>query len=225
MNKKFGAILLLAGNSTRFKNNNQTTKQISIIKGKESFLYPLDSLISSKLFSYIVLVCKKSEIELIKKIVSKYYNNISNIYFVVGGTTRDESVFSGLCALKDLKLDYVFIHDAARIILPIKILTNLADTILTCDAVTPVIPIVDSLMRDNEYINRDNLVRVQTPQAFNFKKICDIYLESKSENQMNRTDDFQKAIANGLICKKIMGSPLLIKLTFPEDLSILESIL
>lgn len=215
------AILLLSGNSQRFKEHCNIKKQFYKIKGKESFLYPLDSLVKSKIFSKIILVSNNEDIIKVEQLLKIYYKDISLFNVIPGGKTRNESVLNALNYLKKVEKDnfYVYIHDSARVCLPLSILNDLHNKIRSFDALTPAIKINDSIIQDNEYINRDNVYIVQTPQVFNFEKIYDIYQNHYDEST---TDDFKKAKDASLNCSLIEGSLLLHKLTYFNDLQIIE---
>lgn len=220
---KNAAVLLMAGKSQRFQNNNNSQKQFVDFYGKEAFLYPLESLISSLLFDVIVLVCEADHVSEVKNIIEREYSNFKvDFHLVAGGKTRNESVFNGLKSLCNENITNVYIHDAARVILPKEILFNIQQALEKYDAVTPVVPVVDSLMKHGTYIDREDLYRVQTPQAFKYDKILEIYEGGYDEKD---TDDFSKAVRAGLNCFNIKGSEQLYKLTYPEDKTIISALI
>ena len=94
---------------------------------------------------------------------------------VAGGTTRQESVLAGLEALAGDPPEIVLVHDAARAFVPSAVIDALigafADVAL--DGACPGLPQIDSLRRGEAgrysgSVDRDNLWRVQTPQAFRY---------------------------------------------------------
>ena len=65
---------------------------------------------------------------------------------VLGGITRQQSVFKGLIALKNYNNEYVLVHDTARPIVTFEVLEQLLDfTKKQVNCVAPVIPINDAL--------------------------------------------------------------------------------
>ncbi len=86
---------------------------------------------------------------------------------VAGGTTRSASVRSGLAAVPP-EVPVVVIHDAARPAAgPALVDAVVAAVVAGADAAVPGVPLVDSVRhRDGSAIDRDELVAVQTPQAF-----------------------------------------------------------
>ena len=81
-----------------------------------------------------------------------------------------------------------------------------------------LLPVVDTLARRQgglgESVSRDDLVRVQTPQAFRFAAIAGAHAGWTGGEA---TDDGQVARAAGLAVATVAGDPMLEKLTFESD--------
>lgn len=144
---------------------------------------------------------------------------------VIGGATRQESVRNGLTALSRRgHIGRVLIHDAARPFLPAVVIDRLLDALDGSDGAVPVLPVVDTLAhRDGALgatIPRENLVRVQTPQAFRLDAISRAHeLWTGAE----ATDDAQVARAAGIRVVTVAGDPMLEKLTYEEDFARAEA--
>lgn len=218
----------MAGNSNRFSQSLKVKKQFIEINGKPVFIYPLRSLISSEIFDKIILVCPKNTCADVLEIIEENESSNNMLSIIEGGGNRNESVSHALRYIKSEfknEIDtetFVFIHDAARPFLPVFILKEIDSLCGDFDAIAPAIPLTDSIMKNDIYISRYNIQRVQTPQAFRLFKLISIY-DSTLDNQS--TDDFSKAIQAGLSHKIINGSPLLYKITFPEDIELFKHIL
>ncbi len=227
MNKKRIAILLLAGKSERFlRDGNQIKKQFYPIQGIPLFLYPLISLLSSGLFEKILLVHEEEDRALIIKYLDENKIDGANLILIPGGKDRNESVYHALRYLKENKKENeniaLFIHDAARACLPLSILMRLDALADQYDAITPVIPVSDSLIRENAYVPRENLYRVQTPQVLDFSSLCQAYA---CESIESKTDDYSKVLALGGKTTMIEGDNILFKVTYPQDLKIMEKLI
>ncbi len=138
---------------------------------------------------------------------------------VTGGATRRQSVLNGLEALAAAgAAERVLIHDAARPFLPASVVGRLEGALDASPGAVPALPVVDTLARRNgvlgEVVARDDLVRVQTPQAFRFAEILAAHRGWRGEEA---TDDAQVARAAGLEVALVEGDPSLEKLTFDED--------
>lgn len=137
-----------------------------------------------------------------------------------GGATRQASVRAGLEAIAaEGGADKILIHDAARPFLPATVIERLVAALDEADGAVPALPVVDSLAlgRDalGDPVSRDALLRVQTPQAFDFNAILEAH-RSYSEAE-DATDDAQVARAAGLRVATVAGDASLDKLTFEED--------
>jgi 2-C-methyl-D-erythritol 4-phosphate cytidylyltransferase len=97
-----------------------------------------------------------------------------DVEVVVGAATRSGSVRAGLAALADRADDddIVVVHDAARPLATPALFAAVVDAVRNgADAAVPGVAVVDTVKRvvDGrvaETLNRDELVVVQTPQAF-----------------------------------------------------------
>ena len=94
---------------------------------------------------------------------------------ILGGATRQDSVRNGLETLADSGFDRVLIHDAARPFVPAEVVDRLLGALDAAPGSVPILPVVDTLARSSgllgDTVQRADLVRVQTPQAFHFDAI------------------------------------------------------
>lgn len=218
-------ILLLAGSGSRLYEKIHIKKQFYKLQGKEMFLYPLNSAITSNLFSHIVLVIDKEDEDNINEILKREFKDYDFI-LTYGGKDRNESVKNGLFALKGLNDDsYVFIHDSDRVLLSKEYILELSKAIQGYDALTPVLSLHDSILKakddDISYLSRDDLYLIQTPQVFSYKKILDIYENGYDKND---TDDFKKAVSKKLKVRIYPGLYENFKVTTIDELELLKRI-
>jgi len=94
---------------------------------------------------------------------------------VIGGRTRQESVYRGLQALKVHSPDYVLIHDAARPCVYPQDIHSIINRLKGNVNATLACPVSESLQCNGKDINRENLWTIQTPQAFDFNMIVDAH--------------------------------------------------
>lgn len=221
-------ILLMAGSGSRLFATLGMKKQFYPLQGKELFLYPLEAAIQSKLFSRYLIVADPEDIEKTKNIVEAKTALTADGYDVIGGgDSRNKSVDHALRFLKDkVTAGKVFIHDADRVLLTPDFLALLAKESLSADALTPVLPLTDSVLRekanDISYVDREDLYRVETPQVFSYPLMLTVYEKGYDPRD---TDDFKKALRAGLSLKTVAGDPLLFKVTLPSDVVLLKALL
>ena len=142
---------------------------------------------------------------------------------IPGGATRQESVRRGLEALAALGPDRVLIHDGARPLVSLPLITRVAQGLDNADAVAPLLGIADTLRRKTvegyAIEPREDLLRAQTPQGFRFAAILEAHRKFASETV---TDDFALAERAGLSLASVAGEEMNLKLTTLEDFALAE---
>ncbi|HWH17292.1 MAG TPA: bifunctional 2-C-methyl-D-erythritol 4-phosphate cytidylyltransferase/2-C-methyl-D-erythritol 2,4-cyclodiphosphate synthase [Allosphingosinicella sp.] len=139
---------------------------------------------------------------------------------IIGGSTRQQSVRNGLEALAaEGGVDAVLIHDAARPFASGVMIDRLLSALECAKAAVPVLPVADTLAIGGETLGdtvpRDKLLRVQTPQAFNFEAV--LAAHRQWNGTAGATDDAQVVRAAGIEVVTVPGDAAAEKLTWPED--------
>ena len=147
---------------------------------------------------------------------------------VTGGATRQESVRLGLEALAKDAPDYVLIHDAARPLVPAKVILAVVQALQSGAAgALPMVAVSDTLRRQDgkghwSLVSRENLYRAQTPQGFVYAKILAAHRDHAKQEV---TDDVALAELAGLKVEMVEGDEKNIKVTRKEDFALAESLL
>jgi 2-C-methyl-D-erythritol 4-phosphate cytidylyltransferase len=145
---------------------------------------------------------------------------------VTGGATRAESVRAALGDVGEEAL-VVLVHDAARPlvddVMVERVLGPLAEGF---DGVVPALPISDTVKRVGqgvvaETIARDDLVRVQTPQAF----LAPVLRRAFDGDLVGATDCASLVERAGGRVAVVDGDPRLLKVTTRADLELVERLL
>lgn len=147
-----------------------------------------------------------------------------------GGTTRSETVLNGLYEISTLahEDDWVLVHDAARPGLNHVMLNRLIEQ-LKQDAVGGLLamPLADTLkladtsQRAQKTIPREQLWQAQTPQMF---RLSTLKKALKGFHGVP-TDEAQAIEALGLQPKLVLGGLTNLKVTYPEDLTVLNALI
>jgi 2-C-methyl-D-erythritol 4-phosphate cytidylyltransferase / 2-C-methyl-D-erythritol 2,4-cyclodiphosphate synthase len=152
----------------------------------------------------------------------------ANVRIAIGGSTRTASVRAGLGAIENA--DVILIHDAARPGLSPDIVRALVAAIEAGAAgAAPALPIADSLRRADAggnvigEVERDGVMRVQTPQAFRAAALRAAYAALPADASVS--DDLAVVRAQGGACVLIPGNARLMKITYPEDFALMERLL
>jgi 2-C-methyl-D-erythritol 4-phosphate cytidylyltransferase len=146
---------------------------------------------------------------------------------VVGGDTRAASVRAGLEECGDA--DVIVVHDAARPLATPSLFSSVVDAVLAgADGAVPGLAISDTVKRirhDGNLVvidvteERDELVTVQTPQAFTRDALTRAHADSS-----DATDDAALVEALGGRVVVVPGELDNVKITVPGDLARASSI-
>lgn len=143
---------------------------------------------------------------------------------VRGGDSRSESVRLALAEVPE-EAAVVLVHDAARPLLPEEVIERvLAPLSAGWDGVVPALRVSDTVKRVEaervvETLRRDDLVAVQTPQAF----LADTLRRAVAGDVVDATDCAALVEAGGGRVTWVEGDPRLLKVTDPADLELVES--
>lgn len=193
-------VLLGAGDSSRFKL--KCKKQWIRCENKPLWLYVAEQFKSFYKFKKIVIVSHKNEINLMKK--------FADFEFVEGGNSRQESLKN---AIEKIKTSYVLVSDIARACIKKEFIKEIVSYINKADSIAPYIKVSDTVVYNNETLNRDEIKLIQTPQLSK-TSVLKVAL-----NQNKIFTDESSAIRS--IGKKVIyieGKKEHYKLTFTEDL-------
>jgi 2-C-methyl-D-erythritol 4-phosphate cytidylyltransferase len=150
-----------------------------------------------------------------------------------GGSTRAESVKNGLAAMgrRAEAEDWVLVHDAVRPCVDVATLNRLLHE-LEDEPVGGLlaVPLADALKRAETGAGlramstepRDGLWCAQTPQMFRFAILQHAF---RNADIAKIIDEAQAVEALGVRPRLVQGSPLNIKVTYPEDVALAEAIL
>jgi 2-C-methyl-D-erythritol 4-phosphate cytidylyltransferase/2-C-methyl-D-erythritol 2,4-cyclodiphosphate synthase len=142
---------------------------------------------------------------------------------VSGGETRQDSVRSGLDALRGSPPEIVLVHDAARPFASVELVGAAIEAGRKSGAAIPGIPVADTIKlmdedgRVVETLQRSRLRAVQTPQSFAYKRLLDAHHRAVSANLRSFTDDGALIEWAGFPVLIFPGDPANVKLTHPAD--------
>ena len=142
---------------------------------------------------------------------------------VRGGESRSESVRLALAEVPE-EAAVVLVHDAARPLLPDEVIERvLAPLSEGWEGVVPALRVSDTVKRVEgdrvlETLRRDDLVAVQTPQAF----LADALRRAVSGDVSEATDCASLVEAGGGRVTWVEGDPRLLKVTDAADLALVE---
>ncbi|MDA7770410.1 2-C-methyl-D-erythritol 2,4-cyclodiphosphate synthase [Candidatus Pelagibacter sp.] len=209
-------IILASGESKRF--NSKIPKPYHLYKGKPLLLHSIDKAKKFAKFNKIVLVINKKHKTYVKKL------KIKKVKIITGGKTRAESAYKGLKSVKGDNIKSVMMHDAARPNFSLKLLDKLNKELKLNDCIIPAIQSHDSIKQKSSKnvinLNREEIYLIQTPQAFDYKKLYALQKNRSAEI----TDDANLFVRAGKKIKIIKGETNNNKITINSDIRLKNTI-
>lgn len=151
------------------------------------------------------------------------------VSLVEGGTERGDSVGRALDAVPE-EADVVLIHDGARPLLTAALVERTLRAAAGGTGAVAAVPVSDTLKRARSdgritgTVERRDLWRAQTPQAFPRSMIVDAYRRAREEG-VRATDDAALVERYGGGVMVVEGDVRNLKVTHPEDLVLAELLL
>lgn len=147
---------------------------------------------------------------------------------VTGGEERQDSVFN---VLRDMPREpgVVLVHDVARPLVTRDLIQRVVAALERSDGVVPVVPLTDTVKEvAGEWVvrtwDRDKLRAVQTPQGFKLEALLDAHVRAAREG-FRATDDATLLEHYRYSVGAVQGDRGNLKVTFPEDVAVVEALL
>ena len=224
-------VILAAGSGSR--TGLATPKQFLPLGGKTVLEHSVQTFHNHPGIDQVVIVTAPEFIDRVKGIVTA--NNWTKVSAVLaGGKERYDSSLAAVHHFTDNPDAVMLFHDAARPLVSEEIITDTLKAMEHYDAVDVGIPAVDTIVQcdaagtEMQSIQDRNLLwRMQTPQGFRQKTIQEAYRIALQDPGFKATDDcgtvlrYLPEVKVGIV----RGSERNIKLTYADDLSLLEFLL
>jgi 2-C-methyl-D-erythritol 4-phosphate cytidylyltransferase len=223
------AMIIAGGIGSRM--NADIPKQFIEINDKPILVYTLEAFQRHPEIDAILVVVIQDWEDVVKSYIEDY--KLTKLKWVVqGGQSGQESARLGLKALKNhlQPTDYVVIHDAIRPIVPGIILTDLLRVARLHGNACASLPMHETIvitqnqLHGNKNLDRNEVRRVQTPQAYRYQDVLEAHLWAEKENRPSvyantLMIDFGQTIYFSL------GFDNNIKITTSEDLALFKALL
>lgn len=201
------------------------------VQGRSLLVHTLMALAECEILDALCLVCREEEISRMERDVVAVCATQKIQAVIAGGVQRKDSVRKGLLwAMEQQRWDVVAIHDGARPLISKETVARCVQSAMEHGSGVAAVPVIDTIKAANpegwvlHTLDRSTLWNIQTPQAFSLSRILDCY-ERGEEEGVSLSDDAQLMERLGLPVKLVMGAYDNIKVTTPEDLSLVETLL
>lgn len=195
-------IMLCAGNSSRFS---MGVKKQWLRIGHNPLWYAVTKRVQeARSFAKIIVVGSADEIP--------FMQTYADYVFVVGGSSRQESLKN---ALSHVDTEFVLVNDVARACISSELLDRIISKKGDSDSVVPFLHVTDTVVYENETIDREKVKRLQTPQLSRTLALKNALLQTTEAF----TDESSAIYANGGSREFVLGDENAHKITFSHDLS------
>lgn len=222
---EIGVLIPAAGSGSRMGKN--INKQFLNLLGKPILYYTIKSFLDWRNDFEINIVLSADEFDYFKdKINPLFFHSKKRFNLVVGGRSRQESVYNGLKNFSE-EVKYVIIHDGARPLVSKELIERCYQAAKEYGAASCGVRVKDTikLVEDSfskKTLDRDSLRAIQTPQAFKLDLIKKAHQAYKKDEASDDASLVEELGENVYI---VNGDYNNFKITTPEDLKPAEMIL
>jgi 2-C-methyl-D-erythritol 4-phosphate cytidylyltransferase / 2-C-methyl-D-erythritol 2,4-cyclodiphosphate synthase len=209
------AVIVAAGGSTRMGG---ADKMAETLVGRSLLQWSVDNMAAAGTVARVIVVARPDRVA---DLAAQPW--LSGATVVAGGERRSDSVRAGVTAAT---ADVVLVHDGARPLASPALADAVASAAAQHGAAVPVVPVVDSLKRDKgetlgESVERDGLVRAQTPQGARRQLLLDAMAAAGDEAF---SDEAALLESRGIAIATVPGEPQNIKVTLAQDLEMVRAL-
>ena len=215
---KYYAIIVGGGTGSRMQSD--IPKPFLLLNGKPVIMYTIEAFYNSDLHPEIIIVLNVDFHQYWEDLCKLHNFNLPHT-LVKAGRQRFFSVKNGLKFAKGSSI--IAIHDAVRPLISNNLITSAFKEAGNKGSAIPAIAATDSVRQKSGnssfVLNRNDILFVQTPQAFTNKILEKAY---KQNFRLEFTDDASVVEKSGVSLNLIKGETKNIKITYPEDLIIAQ---
>jgi len=223
------ALILAGGTDARFKM--EIPKQFVNVNNRPLIVYTMEIFQKHPDIDEIVVICLEGWQEMVRA-YGKQFNVTKLREVVIGGKDAQESTYHGLMVLRERvgQGDIVVIHDAIRPLVSEEIITGSIQMCRKKGMGVAATHIMDTIMHaENERegyqsINRYDIMKVQTPQAFDFELIWNLHKKAIKQGCVGAWDNSSMMTKLGEKVYFSEGSDLNLKINTKEDVEMFRAL-
>lgn len=216
------ALIFAGGSGTRI-NSRSRPKQFLQFYGKELIIHTLENFQNHPEINDIVIVCIEGWISYLEKLLAKY--EIDKVRKVVlGGKTGQESIYNGLCAIKEFseKYDIVLVHDGVRPFVNENLILDCIKSVKENGCAITVTPAIETIVniedgRIKTITDRSKCFHAKAPQCFYVDELFEAHRKAREDGNLNMIDSASLMKFYGHELYTVQGNFDNIKITTPAD--------
>lgn len=228
------AVILAGGVGSRM-GKVDTPKQFLILGNKPILIHTIEKFIINSKIDKIIVLTPENFINHTKDLISEYIPQNENIFVIEGGETRNDTLMNSIIYINEnFEVDedsIIITHDSVRPFVTHRIIEDNIEAVKKYGVCDTVIPATDTIVEsvNGETISnipvRDNYYQGQTPQSFNLNKLHELICSLSDEESKILTDACKIFTLKGEEVYLVDGEVTNIKITYPYDLKLANSIL
>lgn len=227
-------VVLAGGVGTRM-GNVEKPKQFMEIGGKPIIIHTIEKFVMNPQFEKILVLSPKQWIKHTEDLIKKYIPGIDNVVVISGGSTRNETIMNSIKYIEEqgkLNEDTIIVtHDSVRPFVTHRILEENIKFAKEFGACDTVIPATDTIVESTDHNlissipDRSTMYQGQTPQSFKALQLRQLYEGLDEKEKEILTDACKIMVIKGEKVHLVEGEVSNIKITYPYDLKVAESLL
>ena len=223
---KVTALVPAAGHGARVGANQN--KILLPLCGVPVIVWTLRALEQSPSVENIVVIARSQDMTEMASLLQQH-PLLKPVEWASGGPQRQDSVYNGLHQAKRLN-EIAIVHDAARPLATPELVERVCRAAMDVGGATAAVAVTDTLTRSDENLHavktipRENLWRIQTPQAFLTSSLLSAHNRARDQG-FRTTDDATIVQHYGGMVRIVPGEAWNIKVTEPSDFQLAEALL
>jgi 2-C-methyl-D-erythritol 4-phosphate cytidylyltransferase len=199
-------------------------KQFLLLGGKPLIVHVLEKARAIPEIDRVVITCPEAHLAETAQLLKNHRFGADRFACIVGGETRQASVYNGLVALEGI--DSVILHEAVRPLVTVEEFQALIDD---PDAnATYGAPISFTVLRGRDYVEgilaREELINVQLPQKFDRTKLLEAHEKARADGSQFTDDASLFLHHTGGKVRILPGNDRNVKITVPTDIVVAEGL-
>lgn len=214
----------------------EKAKQYMLLGSKPVLIHTVEKFYIHERLEKILVLCPQKWLKDTQEMMEKYFPSAQGrIVLVKSGDTRNETIRNAALYIEGhfgLEEDTLLVtHDSVRPFVTYRIIEENIEYGLKHGAVDTVVPASDTIVYSEDGTGitsvpkRSMMYQGQTPQAFHAKKFLELYQKLSEEEKSLLTDACKIFVLNGEKVYLAEGEIFNIKITYPYDLEVAESLM
>ncbi|MBK0380907.1 2-C-methyl-D-erythritol 4-phosphate cytidylyltransferase [Mucilaginibacter segetis] len=216
------AVIVAGGTGTRMQS--VVPKQFLLLNNRPVLMHTIEAFSNGQTAPQIIVVLHADYHEMWRELCLVHNFTIPHL-LINGGETRFHSVKNAIDQISEKNV-LIAVHDAVRPLISEKVIQEAYQSALDNGTAVTAVKSRDSVRQLKEgtttALNRDEVYLIQTPQTFRSALIKKAYEQPYTALF---TDDASVVESSGIKINLIEGSHSNIKITFPEDIAIAETLI